>query len=368
MSEGEEMTSLLDRLVALSREFGGTEYVKGGGGNTSVKTASTLWIKPSGTSLAELTPDRLVAIDRARLARLYAYTPASEAAARERDVLALMSDARQPGQTGRPSVETPLHDLLNATYVVHTHAELINGLTCARDGAAAAARLFPKALWVPYIDPGYTLSMAVRERVARYVKEHGSEPTVILLENHGVFVCGQTPEEVRLRYAALLDTMRTAYAEARVSTTLKFGAPTLDEEIPVLADLLRKFLGPAAAQVESSAPFPVVEGPLTPDHMVYAKAYPYLGELTEQGFEAFQRRHGYTPRVVVTRAAVLAVGRTAKAAHLAMELAKDGSLIQQLSAAFGGLQLMSEAARHFIESWEVESYREQQALKDEGKT
>ncbi len=58
--------TMLETLAVLSREFGGPAYVKGGGGNTSAKSASTLWIKPSGTALQEMTPARFVALDRAR--------------------------------------------------------------------------------------------------------------------------------------------------------------------------------------------------------------------------------------------------------------------------------------------------------------
>ena len=48
---------LLDRIVALSHQYGTATYVKGGGGNTSVKNAETLWVKPSGTTLGGLTRD-----------------------------------------------------------------------------------------------------------------------------------------------------------------------------------------------------------------------------------------------------------------------------------------------------------------------
>jgi rhamnose utilization protein RhaD (predicted bifunctional aldolase and dehydrogenase) len=97
--------------------------------------------------------------------------------------------------------------------------------------------------------------------------------------------------------------------------------------------------------------------------MVYAKARAYSGEWHEAGLRAFREQTGYAPRVLVTRTAVLGVGRTAKAARLALELALDGARVRQLAEAFGGVQYMSEPARRFIESWEVESYREQQALK-----
>ena len=47
----------LKTIVELSREFGGVEFVKGGGGNTSVKNDTTLWVKPSGTTLKGLTQE-----------------------------------------------------------------------------------------------------------------------------------------------------------------------------------------------------------------------------------------------------------------------------------------------------------------------
>ena len=45
---------LLSTLTELAHEFGTPDYVKGGGGNASCKTADTLWVKPSGLTLADL--------------------------------------------------------------------------------------------------------------------------------------------------------------------------------------------------------------------------------------------------------------------------------------------------------------------------
>jgi hypothetical protein len=47
-------------------------------------------------------------------------------------------------------------------------------------------------------------------------------------------------------------------------------------------------------------------------------------------------------------------------AQLALDLALDGARVQQLTQAFGGARYLDEAARTFIENWEVESYRAQQ--------
>jgi hypothetical protein len=54
---------------------------------------------------------------------------------------------------------------------------------------------------------------------------------------------------------------------------------------------------------------------------------------------------------------VFGVGPARAVAELALELALDGALVAQLARAFGGVRFMSDRARDFIESWEVEAYR-----------
>ncbi len=62
---------MLDNLSELSAEFGTNEYLKGGGGNSSVKNDTTMWIKPSGTVLRELGPDGFLPMDREKIHELY---------------------------------------------------------------------------------------------------------------------------------------------------------------------------------------------------------------------------------------------------------------------------------------------------------
>ena len=153
---------ILDIITALSHEFGTDRYVRGGGGNTSCKDESTLWVKPSGTTLAGLAPDKFVALDRA--------IPSE----REALVKEVMGNAILPETPGRASVEAPLHDSLSARYVVHTHPYIVNGMTCAKNGKAVCAELFPDALWLDYIDPGYTLCMEVRKEIPDWAVRCGA--------------------------------------------------------------------------------------------------------------------------------------------------------------------------------------------------
>jgi len=256
--------NLLDTITQLSHEFGTSDFVKGGGGNTSAKTAATLWVKPSGTTLAALAPETFVPMDRHKLAALYQLTIPDNATARETIIKDAMAAAVLPGHPGRPSVEAPLHDILPGAFVVHTHPALVNGLTCARRGAAACARLFPDALWIPYVDPGFILCMDVRRRL------RGQQ--LVILENHGIFVAADTADEIRATYRHVCDALRAEYAKAGIPTELQPGK------------------------------MPATLEPVTPDHMVY-KNHPKLGQtmaadcaLIRQLAEAFGGMQLLTPR------------------------------------------------------------------------
>jgi len=352
---------LLHTITRLSHEFGSADYVKGGGGNTSVKSADTLWVKPSGTTLGGLTPERFVALDRAKLARLYAAEPPAEPAAREALVKDLMTAAVRPDSSGRPSVEAPLHDSFSATYVVHTHPTLVNGLTCSRDGAEAAQRLFPDALWVEYIDPGYTLCMDVRRAVLDWKQAHGREPGMVLLKNHGVFVAGQTPDEIRAHYTELMDTLGAYYEEAGLPMALHLGPVPDPDELRAVGEAVQPLLADGeTVHVAAAGRFETVEGPLTPDHIVYAKSTPYKGPLNTADLDAFRAQHGWWPRVVETPTGVFGIGLSDQASELALELALDAAVVAQLAPGFGGVEFMTDAARDFIDHWEVEAYRRQQ--------
>lgn len=351
---------LLNEIVGLSHEFGTPDYVKGGGGNTSCKTAESLWVKPSGTTLAGMTPATFVAMDRAAMQRLYSIEVPADSHAREALVKDVMAASVMPGHTGRPSVEAPLHELLPGTFVVHTHPALVNGMTCAKGGAAACARLFPDALWIPYIDPGFTLCVDVRKRVGEFVARTGKSPALIFLENHGVFVNGNTADEIRSAYRRIMDTLRAEYARAGIPMTLAMGAPAAAGSVDKARTSISGLMGADAAAIVHSAGFAVAEGPVSPDHIVYSKSYAYTGELTATGVAAFRAARGYAPKVVVTSAGVFGVSPAMKQAALALELAQDGALVCQLARAFGGIQYMTDRARLFIENWEVESYRQKQ--------
>jgi len=356
------MTNPRATIIELSHRFGVPEYVQGGGGNTSAKDAAWLWIKPSGTTLCDLAEADLVTLDRARVEALFDAEAPVETRARERFAKAALDAAVVPPGSGRPSVESPLHHAFAATFVVHTHPALVNGLTCARDGEATCRRLFPDALWIDYVDPGYTLSVAARKAIRTFAAAHGGrEPRVVFQQNHGVFVAGDTDTAIRESYAALMDTLRRAYAAAGVATAC--ATPPVDQDRAADAiPRLRALLGANGAAVTCGGAFTPPAGPVTPDHIVYMKSYALTDPLTPETVAAFERQHGYLPRILVVDGQVYAAGPNEKVMRLALTFARDAERVVQLAAAFGGIRYMTDRAREFVENWEVESYRQKVAF------
>jgi rhamnose utilization protein RhaD (predicted bifunctional aldolase and dehydrogenase) len=346
----------LKTIVELSHQFGSEDYVRGGGGNTSVKNDTTLWVKPSGTTLSGLTEETFVAMSRKKINELYAVEPPSDGDAREELVKNLMAEAVE-NDAGRPSVEAPLHNVFDAKFVVHTHPALVNGLTCAKGGEAACKRFFPDALWVEYIDPGYTLCMEVRERIEQYRADQGREPNLLVLKNHGIFISSDTADEIRMLYTQFMDAVTAEYQKAGIPLALD--VPEVERSLET-EERIKSVFGNEAEFMASSGPFEVAPGPITPDHIVYSKSFPYTGKLTDGGAEAYQAERGYAPKIVVTPERVYGIGNSQKNAELALELAQDGALVMLLAEAFGGINYMTDGQREFIENWEVESYRAKQ--------
>jgi len=353
------MTSLTE-ITSLSHEFGTWRYVKGGGGNTSVKDDKTCWVKPSGTTLATITESAFVAMDREKLALLYDVAPPAVAAEREVLVLEAMTNAKRDPNAGRPSVEAPLHESIKAKYVVHTHAELVNGLTCAKDAKEKCLSLFPESMWVDYVDPGYTLCMAVRQMLIDFEAEKGHQPTLIFLKNHGIFVSGETVEDIQNSYKYVIDKLKLTYEAAGVS--IDFNRSPIEDDVREAA--AKQFILEQYPEdnifIEASSGFKLAKDAITPDHSVYSKSFFFSGVPKTESLKSFEETYGYLPFVIEYDGMVFGVGATKTKAELALELAVDGSRILQLSKAFGGINYMEEKSRHFIENWEVESYRSKQ--------
>ena len=353
----------LSVIKELSNRYGADpEFVLAGGGNTSYKDEKFLYVKPSGVSLAKIVEGDFVKMDRAVVRSCFALGEFSSKAEREAKVKSLMAFA-VVGEGMRPSVEAPLHEILPFKYVVHTHPALVNGMTCGRDGARRCAELFPDALWVEYCDPGFILAKTVYDECEKYRAAKGRDPQVIFLQNHGVFVGAETAEEMDAVYSGMMRKLADFCASAGVDVSPVVPAEPDAECVMSLAPGLRGLLRPEVdgrpVTVAALGDFPIPRGPLTPDHLVYAKAFGVVSARPDAAeIEAFRAERGYAPRMVqVPGKAVFCAGKNKSAAATVQALALNGARIETIAAAFGGVHYLSDAQREFIENWEVESYR-----------
>ncbi|MBR7155346.1 MAG: SDR family NAD(P)-dependent oxidoreductase [Lentisphaeria bacterium] len=353
----------LKLITEVSHRYGSDpDFILAGGGNTSYKDERFLYVKPSGVSLAAITENDFVKMERDTVRSCFDLPEFSDKNLREAKVKKLMEFATV-SEGRRPSVEAPLHEIMPFTFVVHTHPVLVNGMTCGNDGAKWCARLFPDAMWVDYCDPGFYLAKVVFERCQEYLQANGSYPKVIFLQNHGVFVGADTPEEINAIYADISAKIQAHCQAGGVDTALKIAdAPDMETVMtfaPQLRGMLRGGNTGKALTVASSGAFTIPRGPLTPDHLVYAKAFGVTSAAPAQKeIDAFAAERNYPPRMVeIPGKAVFGAGKNKAAAETVLALARNGARIEQISAAFGGVHYLSDAQRSFIENWEVESYR-----------
>ena len=376
----------LDVIVKLSRYYGADpSFVLAGGGNTSVKTSDTLYVKASGAALATIDRDGFAKMDRAKLRALAEADLGKDVEAREAKFKQAILDARlEPEKGQRPSVECLIHHLIPAQYVVHSHATIANALTCCTKGEAIAKELFKDdVLWLPYVDPGFTLAQSLKAALAQYTARTGRGfPQAILMANHGLIVAGDTPDQIRASTDATLDRIAARLGGDWQSGGFGAAATQGDARaiINVIGPALRGLLAEGdALPIVTFDDSPVAiafvgtsGGPLTPDQIVYCYSYPLsfepkagekddaLIERLRDAIAKHERRCGYLPKVVLVKGVGLfAAGEDYRAADTTRLVYLDAIKVMSGAGKLGGVSYLTEAQCRFIEDWEVEAYRRQ---------
>lgn len=380
----------IEDLIAISRKFGqDSRFVIAGGGNTSYKDENRLWVKASGHALATITEDGFAVLDRALLNEMGEKAYNEDTAIREEQVKNDLSVACIT-KDRRPSVETSLHNCMGFAFVVHLHPTLVNGLMCSVNAEAACKEIFPDALYIEYTDPGYTLFKKVYDRIKAYKAEKGKEPQVIFLQNHGIFVGGDTTAEIEGIYSEVLGKLEAKVAalpegDTAVSETVTDVVPAIRQmlsrsgrdfkTLKVTKNALVDFFidGCSVTSTGSVTDCPGKSGfdkiakPFTPDIIVYCKSsYIFIEaesdeeilKQAEEEIEAFVSEKGYTPKVLLIKGiGLIAVGDSSRNAQIITDVFTDAMKIAFYAQSFGGEHPMERAWIDFIDNWEVENYR-----------
>jgi rhamnose utilization protein RhaD (predicted bifunctional aldolase and dehydrogenase) len=183
--------------------------VQGAGGNVSWKDGDTLWIKGSGTWLANAkVMDIFVPVDLKKISSSlskgdFSVTPE----------LITTSDLR-------PSIETILHALMPQKIVIHLHAINPLAFLVLRDAKSQIEKISKALPWqsvfIEYFKPGVELAQAVC-----IAMEMQGEINVLFLQNHGVVIGGDSILEVRSILEAVLKACHIMQAPELVKVATK---------------------------------------------------------------------------------------------------------------------------------------------------
>ena len=365
-------TQQLQQLTAMSNQYGADPtYVLAGGGNTSFKSDTHLWVKGSGTSLATIRAEDFVVLERQKLAKMWDVAYPADETAREAAVLKDMMAARIPGENRRPSVETLLHDLFPQKFVLHVHPALVNGLTCAAAGKAAMERLFPDALWVEACKPGYVLALECKQVMEAYTARTGKVCQVLFLQNHGIFFAADTTREADELAHSTMEVLRSVICREPALEEVSFD-PKKAAAIGAVLQALYGGEQPAAVEFTARREIrqydPAMKG-LSPDHIVYCKAKQLIlpadadEDKIKALFGAFVAENGYQPKIAFAEGlGMFACGLTEKEALTAQSVMLDAIQVVAYAESFGGVSPMPDWLIAFIVNWEVESYRSKVSL------
>lgn len=197
----------MDELLELAHAI--QPFTICGEGNVSCREEQTLLIKASGTNLDGLGYDDLVRCT--------------------------ISGKPLEDEEKKPSMEVSFHAWLLRTFpqinfVAHTHPTHTNKILCSeRIFSFAKRRLFPdqivrngaRSCVVPYATPGKPLRDAIEESVIRFMSSERYFPKLILLQNHGIIVAGESAKDC-IASTLMCEKSAEIYSGARAMGSINY--------------------------------------------------------------------------------------------------------------------------------------------------
>ena len=375
-----------------------------GGGNTSLKTKmrdlagdeiEVLCVKGTGADMATIEPSGMVAVGLEPLRKLRARDELSD------DDMARVQRAWliEPSAPS-PSVEFLLHAFVPHAFVDHTHANAIVSLIDQPNGKELCEEVFGDRIGlVPYVRPGFGLAKAAATTFDKNPKAEG-----LILDKHGIFTFGASAKESYVRMVELVSRAEERLAKSRKTVFVAARLPKQiapnDDVAPIVrgacslnndgvhkrtiaefrtGDAILNFVNGAELQRYGAS---VV---ITPDYAIRTKRKPLIlptpeaGKLGEFKAAAAQAAAAYVdgyrkyfdshnaragggkrmldplPRVVfVPGLGLYGLGRSAKDARIAADLAQAAIATITDAEAIGRFQTITEADDFDVEYWPME--------------
>ena len=275
-----------------------------GGGNTSLKTkmrdrfgdeVEVLRVKSSGSDMASIGPDGLVAVRLEAMRRLRAFETIED-----EDLVGIERANLIDPAAANPSVEMMLHAFLPHKYVDHTHATAVLSVVDQPDGEKKCAEIFGTRLaFVPYLMPGFELAKKSIE-----VFEATKPSDGLILSKHGIVTFGETAGEAYERMIEMVTLAEDFIARNRKPVVV--GTPPRDiASVATVAPIVRGACSQRDEKIEGAwrrliaefrpsdaiSSFLNIEeldrisraGVITPDHTIRTKNWPLLVSTPQAG-------------------------------------------------------------------------------------
>jgi rhamnose utilization protein RhaD (predicted bifunctional aldolase and dehydrogenase)/NAD(P)-dependent dehydrogenase (short-subunit alcohol dehydrogenase family) len=377
-----------------------------GGGNTSVKLrmndlngdeVDVLCVKGSGWDMGTIEPAGLPAVRLDALQKLRRRNALSD-----EDMVRVQRANLIDPSAPNPSVETLLHAFLPHPFVDHTHSTAVLSLTDQPESETLCHEVYGKRLgYVPYIMPGFALAKAAADAFERDRSVEG-----LILHKHGIFTFGADARESyerMIEHVTLAEERLKRGRKALVATKLPAQIANGADVAPILRgacalkdetiegawmrfildfranDTILNFVNGAELARYSQA------GVVTPDHTIRTKNWPLIVPAPQAGrldafrqdaraavanfigkyqsyFDSNNARVGGIkkpldplPRVVLAPGLGLyGLGRTAKDARVAADLAEAAIETIADAEAIGRFESLTEANLFDMEYWSLE--------------
>jgi rhamnose utilization protein RhaD (predicted bifunctional aldolase and dehydrogenase)/NAD(P)-dependent dehydrogenase (short-subunit alcohol dehydrogenase family) len=426
---GEDLALRVYTSRLLGRE---SALVLHGGGNTSVKSRVTellgdvtevLYVKGSGSDLANIEPRGFPACRLAHLRRC-----CERASMTDEEMVAQLRGQMIDPASPTPSVEALLHAYLPAKFVDHTHADAVLAVVDQERSAEIVAEIWgASAIFVPYVMPGFVLAKRVVEiwkarrgdgpassKRAPASARGGAEPTLMILDKHGIFTWGETAKESYERMiAAVTRAEDYLHAHADRGARMTLVTPPSPDACAQLAPAARGALGRVSGRswitawraTAALAAFTEREdldevsqiGCATPDHVIRTKARPLVIEgadpadpvalrariegslrwYAERYNDYFRRScaaRGVArqaldpwPRVLLFPGyGALTVGRSRAEAEIAADIYEHTASVIEAATAIGSFCPVSELDLFDVEYWSLEQAKLKKSASHEG--
>ncbi len=217
-------------------------------GPASVFDGETLAITAAGTTTAHVSVDNFISIDHRDLARVV----------ESNDPMSSLFEFIERTGILPPGIETLIHFLLPHRYIVHLRTPLVAGLLAGKESRTHTTRLFgDSALWLPATPPNNSLLRAVQN----VQKGKTPDAPLLFMQNHGLLVGGDTPEEVETRCADVEDSIHRAVIRAPELTPHRRDSHDLSE----LNDAVKRALADTRAALGSALNPPLTTACSSPE-------------------------------------------------------------------------------------------------------